>query len=250
MSIKIDIKSAGWGRARVLGGIRAHLPDGSLIAVIGRNGSGKSTLVGALLALADYEGDISYGGVSLSGMTSRERARTVSGILQRPTSPHITVEELVALGRSPYKKDGGSDSVREQRMVDEAITRASLDSLRTSYLDKISGGELKRAYFAMLLAQNTQNVLLDEATSSMDADYENEFLKLAHSLAHEAGRCVVSVMHNLEYAVKYADYILLLEGGEAKFFGKRDELLQTDIIESSFNLKRCEADGRVFFYSE
>ena len=249
MSIDIDIKSVGYGAHRVLSDIRANMPDAAFTAIVGRNGSGKSTLVGALLSLVSYDGDIRYGDRQLSKMSACERARTVSGILQRQSAPHITVEELAALGRSPYKR-GGFDSSHDGEIVDEAIARTSLGSLRSSYLDEISGGELKRAYFAMLLAQNTQNVILDEATASMDADFENEFLKLASSLAHEGGRCVAAVMHNLDHAVKYADYILLLDGGRAKFFGTRDELLKTDVVEKTFNVKRCEFGGRVFFCSE
>ena len=249
MSISLDLKSVRYGKKTALSNIKMQLPDGTFTAVIGRNGSGKSTLAGALLSLLPYDGELSFDGVCVSDMTHVQRALAVSGILQRPRAPHITVRELAEYGRSPHIRFGGRITPFDTREIERALERASALEIHDKYLDSISGGELKRAYFAMLLSQDAKNVVLDEATASMDADYESEFIKLSAELAHSGGRTVVAVMHNLDLAVRYADYVLLLESGQASFFGRTDELLKTELIERAFNVKRVETDGRIFFCS-
>lgn len=250
MSIDVNIKSIGYGKKTVLSDINISLPDGTLTAVIGRNGSGKSTLASALLSLISYDGEVRLDGGVAADMTARERARHASGIVQRPKVPHITVEELVAFGRSPYSRQSRDGAVLDSEIIEKALRRTSLFELRHAYLDRISGGEVKRAYFAMMLSQSVKNMILDEATASMDADYENEFLRLCRELAKTDGKTVVMVMHNLEYAVRYADYILLLDGGGVKFFGSTDELLRTNLIEQVFCLERTTVGERVFFSGE
>ena len=246
MSIDINISSICYGKKRAIAGVRASLPDGSFTALIGRNGSGKSTLVGALLSLVNYEGEISYDARSSRTMNARERACAVSGILQRLKTPHITVEELVCFGRNPYcslRRPTPNDLT----VVEHAIASADVVGLRGAYLDEISGGELKRAYFAMLLAQDTKNIILDEATAFMDSDYENAFLRLVKSLASEHGKTVIAVVHSLELAVKYADNILVLDKGRQTFFGDVSSALDNSVIENSFGLVRIDTHGRSFF---
>ena len=244
VSIDVNIKSIGYGKRTVLSDISVSFPDGSFTAVIGRNGSGKSTLARALLSLIPYDGQIRLDGIPAADMTAAERARLISGILQSPRAPHITVLELASYGRSPYGPR--ARCAEEDAIVEKSLRRASIFELRGAYLDEISGGELKRAYFAMMLSQSVNNMILDEATASMDADYENEFLRLCRELSRE-GRTVVALMHNLEYAVRYADNILLLDGGGVKFFGSTEALLKTSLIEEVFSLQRATVGDRVFF---
>ena len=127
----------------------------------------------------------------------------------------------------------------------DALIKANVSSLRDCYLDRISGGELRRAYFAMMLAQNTDVALFDEATAFMDADFERQFVAMQKELAKN--KTVISVMHNLTLAVAYADAILVLDGGKQIFFGTPNELLATDIPENIFHVKRHTVDGKVFF---
>lgn len=249
MSISADIAKISYGKKTVLKDVKFELPRGSLTAVIGRNGSGKSTLLSALLSLLPCEGKIAFDNRLLSDMSHRERALTVTGILQSLCAPHITVYELAALGRAPHIRALYGMTDTDKAAIKNALLGASVDFLQNAYLDEISGGELKRAYFAMALSSGAENILFDEATASMDSDYENSFLSLARTLA-DGGKTVMSVMHNLEAAVRYADRIILLDDGRVSFFGKTEELLKTRLIEETFNVERATANGMVFFYSK
>ena len=248
MSISVELNNVCYGKRVALREVNFELPSGSFTAVLGRNGSGKSTLAGALLSLLKYDGVVAFGGRNASLLSHRERAKTVSGVLQMPRAPHITVYELVCLGRcsrlDSFERFGDKDRVE----VEKALSAASLAGLKEAYLDEISGGELKRAYFAMALAQGAEYLVLDEVTSSMDSDYESAFLTLARELA-DGGKTVVAVMHNLEAAVRYADRILLLDGGRQLFFGTTSQMLETELIEKTFNVSRETVNGRVFFAS-
>lgn len=247
MSLQIDLSYVGYRGKQVLSELHFALRDGELTAVIGQNGSGKSTLVFAVASLIPYRGSVTANGVSLSSLTHRERAQILSALLQESPRPHMTVEELVCCGRTPYASLFGGMGERDRLLVEDALVRADLSHLRHRNADTLSGGELRRAYFGAVLAQDTQNVLLDEATAFMDADHTRRFLEMERDLAHESGRAVMAVMHDLSMAVAYADRILLLDGGTQLFFGTPEELLTTDLIEKSFCVKRFCADGRIFF---
>ena len=247
MSLNVSIDRAGYRDHTVLSDIRFDLIDGSLTAVIGRNGSGKSTLVRAIACLIPYVGSVRSNGIELSSLPHRARAQILSALLQEPPRPHMTVEELVLCGRNPHRSLLGGMTDVDRALVEKALCAADLVDLRLRDADQLSGGELRRAYFGALLAQNAQNVLLDEATAFMDADYGNRFLSMARSLAHTDGRAVLSVMHDLSAALFYADRILLLDSGAQLFFGSVSDLLQTDLIERTFRVHRFFSNGRVFF---
>ncbi len=249
MSLQINILRACYRKKIALEHIRFELPDGTLTAVIGRNGSGKSTLVSCVASLLPFEGCVTADGVPLSSLSCRERARILSALVQEPNRPHMTVEELVSCGRNPYRSVFQSMKEEDCAAVEDALCAADLMDLRERDADKLSGGELRRAYFGAILAQNTQNVLLDEATAFMDADYEHRFLGMARSLAHDRSRAVLCVMHDLSAAVTYADRILLLDAGKQLFYGGAQELLETDLIERTFRVRRVSLGGHVFFTS-
>lgn len=246
MSLLVRIKSAGYRKRQVLADLDFCVPDGSVTAVIGRNGSGKSTLVACIASLMPFDGKITVDGRELSRMDARERATHVSVLLQELGRPHITVEELVAFGRYPYRSRGRSEHALRSERVQAAITEAELLPLKEAYVDRLSGGEVRRAYFGAVLAQDTPTILLDEATAFMDADHEQRLLRSSRALS-EKGKRVICVMHDLACAVRYADHILLLDGGRQRFFGETAALLATDLIEQSFSVRRYEADGTVFF---
>lgn len=248
MKLSVNIKSISYKSAPVLKNLCFSIENHGLVAVLGRNGVGKSTLIGAISALVAYDGEVKLDGVDVRSHTRRSLAKKISAIPQIPKAPHITVRELVSYGRSPYLKLGERLNDTDMRIIDEAIEKAEIADLADSYADRISGGELRRAWFAMLLAQNTEIALLDEATAFMDADYENKFLSMAKSLAGE--KIVIAVTHNLDAAVRYADSVLLIYGGEQVFFGTAEELLSTDLIERTFSVKRYLADGKIFFRAD
>ena len=245
MNIEIDIKSVSYGKKQILKNISFSPSECSLTAVIGKNGSGKSTLISAIAGLISYEGSILLGDNEVKATVGRELAKMLSAMPQELRRPHISVSRLVSYGRSPYLKLGEKLSESDLNIISTSLAAADLLEIQDRYLDCISGGELRRAYFAMMLAQSTGIVLLDEATAFMDADFERRFATMQRELA--CSKTVVSVMHNLGMAVEYADAILLLDRGEQLFYGSPSELLKTGIIERTFSVERYSADGRIFF---
>ena len=174
-----------------------------------------------------------------------DMARLSSLLPQELRRPHIKVCDLVAYGRTPHLGFGAPLCDADLSIIDRAVSSASLSDIRECYLDRISGGELRRAYFGMILAQNTDLVLLDEATAFMDAEFERRFFEMQKELSRE--KTVISVVHNLSSALNFADNILLVDGGAQMFFGTPSQLLNTDLVERIFSVKRFEADGSVFF---
>lgn len=253
MELKIDLGSVSYGKRTVLRDVSFTVPSGSFTAVIGRNGCGKSTLLYALCGLIPYEGSVLLDGCELMTLSRRERARRIAIMLQQTKAPHITVSELVALGRSPHIGMGKRMSETDIESIENAIRDAELSDIRASFADRISGGELRRSYLGMALAQETPILLLDEATAFLDTDREMRFLNMIDKKRRESGRTVISVMHDLSAAVKYADRILLIDKFGVAFFGDASALLATDLIERTFSVKRftalCDGEERTFFSS-
>ena len=247
MSISVKIEDAYYKNKSVLSDVHFNCENRKITAIIGRNGSGKSTLVSAIAQQVKYEGEIFASDILMSSLKEKERARLLSVIFQKIKAPHITVKDLVSLGRSPYLSLMGRMSKNDLDIIEKAILDSDLRVIEDKYLDEISGGELKRAYFGMMLAQSTENIVLDEATAFMDRDYEKRLLDLIKKTVKKLNKCCVLVMHNLENATKYADNILLLENGKQVFFGTTERILNTDLIEKSFSLKRITTNEITVF---
>lgn len=240
MMLECNLTTLGYHKTTVLHDVSFRASEGEMIAVIGKNGSGKSTLLSALAGLLPYEGSIRLDGRELSSLAPRERATLVSLMAQLPRTPHVSVERLLLFGRTPYRTFAAPPSEADRTAVEAAIRAAELEDVRHAYLDQLSGGEVRRAYFGLLLAQNTPLVLTDEATAHLDPDREHRFAATLRDLRREKGKTVISVTHSLEQAL-LADRVLVLDGGAAAFFGTPKELLHTDTIERIFSVHRYRA---------
>lgn len=222
-------------------------PAGRMTAILGRNGAGKSTLLYAIAGLLPYTGHISYDGTTLDRLSPVSRAKLLALMEQHLRAPHITVETLIGFGRTPHLSLSDRYTDNDRQAIADALSMAELDAIRSKYLDAISGGELRRAYLGMALAQNTPILLLDEATAHMDMDYEASFLARLSALAHDTGRTVISVMHSLHAAVRYADHIIVLDRGTAVFSGTPDAFCAGDIPQTVFGAQTIHAEDRTFF---
>ena len=239
--------SAAYGRNTVLRDLSFTVPAGSFTAVIGRNGSGKSTLVSCLAGIRPYTGEIAVGGAPLRTLWGRERARRISLLPQQLSAPHITVESLVAFGRSPHLSLGTRLSDKDRSAVARAMAQAELSSLGGRYVDTLSGGERRRAYLGMTLAVDAPSMLLDEPTANMDLSVEAQFWRIVQGLVHNEKKTVIAVMHNLSDAVRFADRILLLCDGALCFAGTTAEFLATTLAEDVMDVKRYTTAEGVFF---
>ena len=218
----------------------------TVTAVIGKNGSGKSTLLSCLTGESRYTGAIHFSDSDISLMSKRQRAATVAFLQQNLPVVPITVENLVAMGRTPYIDIGKHLTEKDKVQIEKAIVSVGIESIRQKKLSEISGGEKQKAYIAMVLAQNTRVVALDEPTTYMDVQYEKEFMSLLRELKEKHKKTLLVVMHNLSRAAEIADYILILNEGRVSFSGEKEEVIQSGKIESTFGVKKyeIELDGK------
>ena len=228
------------GKKEILKEIGLSVKPHTITAVIGKNGSGKSTLLSCLTGESKYTGTIHYEDKNLSMMTDRQRAGYISLLPQYLPSVPITVERLVAMGRTPYMDLGKNLSQKDREQIERAIADVGIEELRHKKLTELSGGEKQKAYIAMVLAQNTRIIALDEPTTYMDIQFQKEFISLLGELKEKHTKTLIVVMHDLGKAVETADSILLLDEGRVAAFGKKEEVLQSGKIESTFNVKKYE----------
>jgi iron complex transport system ATP-binding protein len=231
------------GRA-VLDGVSVRLEPGARVAVVGANGSGKSTLLRAMLGLAPLAaGEARLGGQPLGALSRVEIARRATLVLQDThLEVPITVRDLVELGRYPHR--GTAVAARDQASIESALARVDLASLGARDVRTLSGGELQRAHLARALAQDTQVLLLDEPTASLDLGHQLQLLEVLEGLSDE-GRAVCVVLHDLALAARWAARVLVLESGRAIADAPPHESLEAATIERAFGarVRVVDVDG-------
>ena len=245
MDIEIKDITVRYGKNTVLENLCMTVKKNSFTALLGRNGCGKSTLISCLGGAIRYEGEITADGRDIRKLNRRERAKLISVTPQLLSKPHVTVRELVSFGRSPYTPLGGRLTAEDKKIISDAIEKARLTDIQDKYADRISGGELRRAYLGMCLAQDTPIIILDEATAYMDADNENAFLTMLRGMTDKT---VLFAMHDINNAVRFADNIAIIRNKKCVFCGSAENAIKEKQIEKHFNLERFTAEnGRIFF---
>lgn len=245
----LEIKElcAFYGKKQVLTDISFNLHDGTLTAIVGKNGSGKTTLLSCIGGMCNCRGSIKLDGSDIRGIKRNDFAKLAAFLPQTLPSPHITVKELVMSGRSPYLDFFKAPDESDINCCKQAMEKLKITHLKDRFSDSISGGERQKAYLAMTLCRNTPLTLLDEPTTYMDISHANELLQTLNALTKTENKTVLCVMHDINLAVRYAQYIAVLDGGRCLFFGKTKELLEQNILESVFKVKKyCDKDT-VFF---
>ena len=240
--IELNDVSVGYRGKPILSNISFTVSDGEICALLGHNGCGKSTLLRAVTGSLGYVGSIRIDGQE-SRRLSNDRAKLISLMPQLMARPSISVYELVSFGRQPYTGISGILSKSDRLKIDDAIQKARLLPLALSRCDRISGGELQRAYLAMVLAQDTPNLLLDEPAAHLDARYERQISEFLRALRADR-RAVLAVLHNINHALSIADRIIVIDSGRLVFNGNRAEFADRQIAETYFGLRRytCRDD--------
>lgn len=213
-------------------------PVGKVTGLIGHNGSGKSTLLKMLgRHQPPSEGEILLDGQPLDSWNSKAFARKVAYLPQQlPQAEGMTVRELVAIGRYPWHGALGRFGVADREKVEEAIALVGLKPLANRLVDSLSGGERQRAWIAMLVAQDSRCLLLDEPTSALDIAHQVDVLALVHRLSQQRGLTVVAVLHDINMAARYCDYLLALRGGEMIAQGTPAELMRSETLEHIYGI--------------
>jgi len=220
---------------------------GEILVIAGPNGSGKSTLLAGLACeLAPRIGRVLFEGRELSSLSRREIARRVACLPQAPALPEgLSVEALVGFGRHPHRGLFAPLGPRDRAAVREAITTMDLEELRSRRLETLSGGERRRAWLAMVLAQQPELLLLDEPTAALDLRHQWEVLERLALLNRERGLTLVVSLHDLAQAARLAHRVALMHRGRVYAVGPPEHCLVEESLRDVFAVDaRVEkADG-------
>ncbi len=224
-----------YGDGVAIGPVDLAIPAGGVTALVGPNGAGKSTLltmIGRLLGMD--AGAIEIAGYDVATTRSKDLARIVSILRQENHFiTRLTVRQLVGFGRFPHSK--GRLTRADEEVVSGAIDFLGLGELEGRYLDQLSGGQRQRAYVAMVLAQDTEYVLLDEPLNNLDMRHSVQMMQHLHRAAVELGRTVVIVLHDINFAGHYADRICAVKDGLVVEFGTPAEIMTDEVLSRVFD---------------
>ena len=250
--IKVSDVTKRYGKSVVVDDVSLTLPEGGITAIVGSNGAGKSTLLSMIARLLGSDaGTISVGGLDVTNADSRDLAKTLAILRQSNDVPsRITVQDLVSFGRFPHS--GGRLSAEDHLIIDQAIGWMDLDELRDRFLDEMSGGQRQRAFVAMVLAQDTQYLLLDEPLNNLDVAHSQGMLMTLRRAADELGKTVVIVVHDINYASCWADQIVAMKNGKIVEVGSPREIVREDLLEEVFGVEmeigECAGCPIAYFY--
>ncbi|WP_326503141.1 ABC transporter ATP-binding protein [Rothia nasimurium] len=218
-----------------IGPVDVQLPAGGITALVGPNGAGKSTLLTMVGRLLDIDaGTIEIGGLNVATTKSKDLAKVVSILRQENHFvTKLTVRQLVGFGRFPYT--GGRLTAEDEEIISRYIDFLNLTTLENRYLDELSGGQRQRAYVAMVLCQETDYVLLDEPLNNLDISHSVQMMQHLHNAARTLGRTIIVVLHDINFAARYADYICAIKDGKLARFGTVAEIMQDDLLTEIFN---------------
>ena len=230
--------SLGYGENVVVEALDLVLPAGRVTAVVGPNGCGKSTLLGGLARLhAPRAGSVLLDGRDLARMRPRDAARRVGLLPQSAEAPDgLTVRDLVRYGRHPHQGLMRQWSPEDAAAVERALAAADLLDLADRALDTLSGGQRQRAWIAVVVAQETDVVLLDEPTSALDLGHQLEVLELVRALAAQ-GRTVVLVLHDLSTACRHADHLVAMLDGRVVAQGPPAAVVTPDLVRELYGVE-------------
>ena len=230
--------TVGYDRRIISDHLDLDVPDGRFTAIIGPNACGKSTLLRALSRLLrPQHGEVLLDGRDIHSRPAKEVARRLGLLPQSSIAPDgITVADLVARGRFPHQK-----LIRQWTAADEAAVVSALDAtgvrdLSGELVDTLSGGQRQRVWVAMVLAQQTPIVLLDEPTTFLDIAHQVELLELCVRLNREQDTTMVAVLHDLNQAARYADHIVVMKAGRIVAQGDPREVVTAELVEDVFGL--------------
>ncbi|MGW4027921.1 iron ABC transporter ATP-binding protein [Streptomyces sp. NPDC004838] len=238
--------SKAYGDDIVLGPVSGRIPAGGVTSLVGPNGAGKSTLLTIIGRLAEpTSGTVTVDGLDVHRAKSQDVARTLSILRQENHfTARVTVRDLVSFGRFPHSR--GRLTRQDIAHVEDALDFLHLGDLQHRYLDQLSGGQRQRAYVAMVLAQDTRYVLLDEPLNNLDMKHSVRMMSQLRRAADELGKTVVLIVHDINFAAAYSDRIIALRDGRVAASGTVDAMMRAEVLSEVFDtpVEIHEADGK------
>ncbi len=234
MNILIKDLEVELGKNLILKGVEIEIKKGETVGIIGPNGSGKSTLLKALYrVISPKSGAVYLNDKKLKDYSVKESARALSVVAQHNYyNFEFTVEDIVLMGRTPYKKRLERNNADDFAIVEKSLQAVGLQNFRNRDFSTLSGGEQQRVILARALAQNTPCIILDEPTNHLDIKHQLEIMDIVVGLKNT----VVAAIHDLNIAMMYCDKLFVLKDGEVVDFGKTEDVLTTKMIREVFEV--------------
>ncbi|KEZ88394.1 iron ABC transporter ATP-binding protein [Clostridium sulfidigenes] len=225
-----------YGDNPVVDNVSLNIEKGKITSFIGPNGAGKSTLLSMISRIMKKdEGEVIIDGRELEKWNTKELAKKIAILKQSNNiNVRLTIKEIVSFGRYPHCE--GRLTKEDTKYVDEAIEYMQIKDIEDRYLDELSGGQRQRAYIAMVIAQNTEYVLLDEPLNNLDMKHSVQMMKVLRGLVDDLGKTVVIVMHDINFASVYSDKIVILKDGKIVKDDITDAIISKDVLEDVYEI--------------
>lgn len=232
--------------------VTLEFEPGKVTSIIGPNGAGKSTVLSMISRLLNYDaGQAVLEGTEIRSWNSKALAKKLAILCQtNHTELKLTIRELVNFGRFPYS--GNHLNETDQEIVDRSLAYMELTDIQDSFLDEISGGQRQRAYIAMILAQDTPYILLDEPAANLDIHHAVNLMRIIRKLSSDLNKTVIIVLHEINYAAFYSDYILAMKNGKIAAYGTVDQVITKEnlnrIYQADFEILEVHGKPMCIYY--
>jgi iron complex transport system ATP-binding protein len=228
-----------YDNATIIPNLSITIPKHKITALVGPNGCGKSTLLrGISRLLKPRGGSVLLDGQDIWKLPTKELAKRLGILPQGPVAPEgLTVHELVAQGRYPHQSWFQQWSAEDERITRDALDITGVTEFADRPVDTLSGGQRQRAWIAMTLAQDSELILLDEPTTFLDLAYQIEVLDLLHALNLERSKTIVMVLHDLNHACRYSDFLVAVRGGQIAAQGEPADVVTEAIVQEVFGVE-------------
>lgn len=228
-----------YGKKTVLSNVDIQIPKGKIVTIIGQNGCGKSSILKIISkAVVPKKGEVLYNGKPLKQYPPKQLAQKIAYLAQVHTSPpDIDVRTLVSYGRYPHTRMGRRMTMKDVEVIDRVLEMTGLCTLQNQKISTLSGGELQRAWIAMTICQEPEILILDEPTTYLDINYQLEVLELIKKLNNDLGITIVMVLHDLNMAARYSDYIYAIKDGSVYACGTSSEMMTTNKLKAVFQIQ-------------
>ena len=244
-NLKLENFSTGYANDFFISSIDLSVKSGEWLGVIGPNGSGKSTLIkGICRIIKPFQGSLHLKGKDINRFSKKIISQTISYLPQHFNSNmQVTVKELVALGRSPYKDFWEFDlNKTDNEKINEALNLVDIYDFKDTLINQISGGQRQRAYLALALAQDPEILILDEPTNALDLKYQIKFLEIIKNLKEKKDVSIITILHDLNLTARYSEKILAIKNGESLGYGTCNEMISEKKIRDIFDVNVLVSD--------
>lgn len=242
----IEIKNINksYGSKKVVDNVSFNIEEGKITSFIGPNGAGKSTVLSIISRLLDADsGEVFIDGKEIKAWDSKELSKKLSILKQNNNlNIRLTIRELVSFGRFPYCE--GKLKKEDEKFIDDALSYMQLTDIQDKYIDELSGGQRQRAYIAMILAQDTDYILLDEPLNNLDMKHSAEMMRMLRKMVNDFGKTIVIVIHDINFASCYSDTIVALKDGKLVNHTSTEEMITENnlkrLYDMNFNIKEVD----------